>query len=193
MRVRRARVRGGGRRRKCRRTLQVFRVPSRPRCPRFRGKHDQRIKTRSPRPRAKAVFASKRVKRFERRAFTLATCEDTHPAVPAEPISCDPGKGVTNTATTPLQIRCSPMYARKNAPLETGRCSFQDVCARHLHVPNAASNCARSRPSTSPSPVRSSGHPEHSPHAASIAARSPPFTSPSPSKSPSCWQSAIGM
>ena len=31
-------------------------------------------------------------------------CEDTDPAVPAEPSSCDPGKGVTNTATTPVQI-----------------------------------------------------------------------------------------
>lgn len=47
--------------------------------------------------------SSKRVRRFERPTFTLATCEDTDPAVPAEPISCDPGKGVTNTATTGVQ------------------------------------------------------------------------------------------
>ena len=44
------------------------------------------------------------MRRFERPTFTLATCEDTDPAVPAEPISCDPGKGVTNTATIPVQI-----------------------------------------------------------------------------------------
>ena len=43
------------------------------------------------------------MRRFERPTFTLATCDDTDPAVPVEPISCGDGKGVTNTATTGVQ------------------------------------------------------------------------------------------
>ena len=44
------------------------------------------------------------MRRFKRPTFTLATCDDTDLSVSAEPISCVPGKGVTNTATTPVQI-----------------------------------------------------------------------------------------
>ena len=44
------------------------------------------------------------MRRVERPTFTLATFDGTDPAVPKEPISCDPGKGVANTATTPVQI-----------------------------------------------------------------------------------------
>ena len=55
-----------------------------------------------PRHRPRAV-SYKRVRRFERPTFTLATCEDTEPALSTDPITCGPGKGVAHTATTPLQ------------------------------------------------------------------------------------------
>ncbi len=45
----------------------------------------------------------KRVRRFERPTFTLATCKHTDAAPSTESISCGDGKGVTNTVTTGVQ------------------------------------------------------------------------------------------
>ena len=45
----------------------------------------------------------KRVRRFERPTLALATCEHTDVTASTESISCGDGKGVTNTATTPVQ------------------------------------------------------------------------------------------
>ena len=47
--------------------------------------------------------SSKRVRRFERPTFTLATCKHTDLTAATESISCGDGKGVTNTATTGVQ------------------------------------------------------------------------------------------
>ena len=53
--------------------------------------------------RDRGFFVSKRVRRFERPTFTLATCSHTDLKTSSGPISCDGGKGVTNTVTSPLQ------------------------------------------------------------------------------------------
>ena len=45
----------------------------------------------------------KRVRRFERPTFTLATCKHTDLTASTESISCGDGKGVTNTVTTGVQ------------------------------------------------------------------------------------------
>jgi hypothetical protein len=48
----------------------------------------------------RAFGQKKRVRRFERPTFTLATCKHTDAAASTESISCGDGKGVTNTVTT---------------------------------------------------------------------------------------------
>ena len=49
----------------------------------------------------------KRVRRFERPTFTLATCKDTDPAALAKSIPCGDGKGVTRTGTNRCPKKCN--------------------------------------------------------------------------------------
>ncbi len=51
----------------------------------------------------RASGQKKRVRRFERPTFTLATCKHTDLTASTESISCGDGKGVTNTVTTGVQ------------------------------------------------------------------------------------------
>ena len=53
--------------------------------------------------RVSAMHCLKRVRRFERPTFTLATCKHTELTPSTESISCGDGKGVTNTVTTGAQ------------------------------------------------------------------------------------------
>ena len=55
------------------------------------------------RDRESGARVGKRVRRFERPTFTLATCSHTDLKTSSGPISCDGDKGGTNTATTTLQ------------------------------------------------------------------------------------------
>ena len=108
MRVRRALVRGrGGADENADESFRILAFQGERDVHGFVGSMINASKRRSPRPRPRAVFVSKRGRRFERPAFTSATRKDTDPGALAETISCGDGKGVTRTGTNRCPKKCN--------------------------------------------------------------------------------------